>query len=469
MGMLIAGRTIQGVGAAGLVLLVNIILSDIFPIKERAKYMGLTNTSWAVAAAIGPLIGGAFAQNVTWRWCFYLNLPLNGVVFVLLLTCLRINQQKAIFVTSVKSIDAFGLLLIIGGTVMLLLGLQFGANSHSWSSATVICLISFGLLLMVLFLFFERILEKKWTQRPIIPVAIIKDRSVLPAFFCFWVHGIIGIAPYYFLPLFFQTVRGDTPLLSGVYILPMVVTAAVTTMATGIFAKTTGYIVEPIWAGFVLTTLGLGLFINLDPQSSWSKLITYQLIFGIGLGPNYSAPLLAVQRVVKPKDIAAVTSTLAFSRQLGSAFSLVIGGIIFSSFLNKELPTLVATLGSEATSRFLDSNAETNAGFINGLKDAQKRSVQKVYADSMRPMYYVYVALSGLALVTSLLIERGRLADEGEQDLASSREESQEKTTVKPVKHPSLETLPLRIDPFDAVEILTQVYSSCSEDSLDRV
>lgn len=129
---------------------------------------------------------------------------------------------------------------------------------------------------------------------PIIPVHIFKHRSILAVLVCFFIHGIIGVAPYYYLPLFFQTVRSATPTLSGVYILSMVLASSFASIFTGIFTKVTGRVVEPMLLGFALSTLGLWLFINLNEQSSCAKLIVYQLIYGIGLGPNYIAPILGL-------------------------------------------------------------------------------------------------------------------------------------------------------------------------------
>jgi MFS family permease len=333
---------------------------------------------------------------------------LNGIVFGLLLIFLSVNQQKTSFVTFVRSIDLIGVLMLIGGTIMLLLGLQFGGITYPWDSPHVICLIIFGSLLMSAFVFTEWRVGKDQIKIPIIPVHIFKHRSTLAVLVCFFIHGIIGVAPYYYLPLFFQTVRSATPTLSGVYILPMVLASSFASIFTGIFTKVTGRVVEPMLLGFALSTLGLGLFINLNELSSWAKLIVYQLIYGIGLGPNYIAPILAVQRVVRPKEIAIATSTLGFSRQLGSSVSLVVGGIIFQSQMQKHIPVLMAALGPEAAQRFAGSNAEASGGFIASLNGPEKQMVQKIYASSLQPMYYFYVAISGLSLIMSFLVGKLR-------------------------------------------------------------
>ncbi|KAI1928307.1 hypothetical protein LOZ58_001017 [Ophidiomyces ophidiicola] len=408
--MLIAARVIQGIGGSGLVILVNIITSDLFPIAERAKYLGITSASWALAGAIGPLIGGAFAQNVSWRW-----LPLDAIAFVLLLAFLKIDSQRMNFITSLKSIDYFGMLAIIGGTVMLLLGLQFGGINEPWDSATVICLIVFGAVLIVGFLFMEWRVTKIPGKRPIIPLNIFQQPSTLAILMVCFLHGIILIAPFYYLPLFFQSARAATPILSGVYVLPLVLSSSFASIFAGGFTKKTGRVVEPIWVGVVLSTLGLGLLIDLDTRSSWAKLIIYQLVLGIGIGPNYFSPVLALQRVVRPQDIAIATSTLGFVRQLGSALSVVIGGVIFQSQMQKKVSTLREALGPRAE-QFSGASAAASVELIKQLPEAQKQLVKQTYAASIRPMYYVYMGLSAAALLTSFFIETNKLEQKAEKE-----------------------------------------------------
>ncbi|KAE8154713.1 major facilitator superfamily domain-containing protein [Aspergillus avenaceus] len=401
MSMLVTGRYIQGAGAAGLVPLVNIILSELFTIKKRAKHMAITNTSWAVAAAIGPLLGGALAEHVTWRWCFYLNLPLNGIIFILLLISLQTDQQNTSLPSSIKAIDWTIVSPIIDGTHMLLLGLQFGATGYPWDSIVVICWIILGISMMTLSIITEWYVP---SHRPGLSIELFKHRSPLTAFICSWIHGVISIAPYY-LHFFFQTDQDASPALSSIHLLPMVLTAAATTIATGTFTQKTGNIVEPIRTGFLITTLGLSLFTNLDEHSSRTKLTIYQIVFGLGLGANYSAPLLAVQRAIQTGDIAIATTTVAFSHQLGSALSLVISGIILQSRVRRQQPRLLAGLGPDATAQLPSPGMQVPSGaFMRTLTGAQRNLVRVVYASSIRPMYHVYVVLSGVAFLLGFLI-----------------------------------------------------------------
>ena len=287
---------------------------------------------------------------------------------------------------------------------MLLLGLQFGGVAFAWSSAAVICLITFGCITLGVFVLVEWQIGRNTNKRPVIPLRVFRHRSSIAILAVCFLHGMIIIAPFYYLPLYFQSVRGANPILSGVYILPIVLSSSFVSMFVGGFTKCTGLAVQPIWLGMALSTLGLGLFIDLEAGSSWAKIVIYQLLAGAGFGPNYFSPIVALQRLVEPQDIAVAVSTLGFVRQLGSSISIVIGGAIFQSQMQGHVAGLVAMLGKEVASMFGGGDASANVPLINSLPEEERRFVREVFADSISPMWYLYVALSALGLVASLFI-----------------------------------------------------------------
>lgn len=294
MGMLIAARVIQGIGGGGLIVLVNIAISDLFAMRERGAYFGVIGGVWALASSLGPVVGGAFTQNVSWRWCFYINLPLDGIAFLIILFILDLHTPKTPIREGLKAVDWLGALAMIGGTTMLLLGLEMGGIQFPWDSATVVCLIVFGAVTIGIFF----IIEQRIAPYPLMPLDIFAKRSNLATLSVCFLHAFVFISGSYFLPLYFQAVLGATPILSGVYLLPTALSLSFVSAGTGIFIRKTGQYLPPIWAGMTLMTLGFGLFIDLGPNSSWAKIILYQIVAGIGVGPNFQAPLIALQSLV---------------------------------------------------------------------------------------------------------------------------------------------------------------------------
>jgi Na+/melibiose symporter-like transporter len=221
-------------------------------------------------------------------------LPLDAVAFGIIVFFLDVQTPKTPLFQGLKAVDWLGSLTMVGGTIMVLLGLEFGGISHPWASATVLCLIIFGAVVIALFF----VIEWRVAPYPLMPLALFSKRSNLAALAVCFFHAFVFISGNYFLPLYFQAVLGATPILSGVYLLPTAVALSCSSIFTGIFIKKTGKYRPLIWCGMTLMTIGFGLFINLNVNSSWAKIIIFQIIAGLGVGPNFQAPLIALQSLV---------------------------------------------------------------------------------------------------------------------------------------------------------------------------
>ena len=294
MNMLIAARVIQGIGGGGLIVLVNICISDLFAMRERGAYFGIIGGVWALASSMGPIVGGALTQNVSWRWCFYINLPFDGLAFIIILLALDLHTPKTPLLEGLKAVDWLGSLTMVAGTIMVLLGLEFGGVTFPWNSATVICLIVFGVLTIALFFF----VEQRLAPYPLMPLDLFFKRSNMAALGVCFFHAFVFISGSYFLPLYFQAVLGATPILSGVYLLPTALSLSFFSAFTGVFIRKTGQYLPCIWFGLTFMLAGFGSFIDLGPHSSWAKIIIFQIIAGIGVGPNFQSPLIALQSLV---------------------------------------------------------------------------------------------------------------------------------------------------------------------------
>ncbi|EEH10763.1 vacuolar basic amino acid transporter 2 [Histoplasma capsulatum G186AR] len=408
--ILIAGRAIQGVGGGGLVLLGQICVGDLFSQRERPVYYAMFGMTWAIAGSLGPVVGGLFTEKVTWRWCFYINLPFGGLALVTLLIWLKIDTPKTSLIAGLSTIDWLGTILIIGGTLMFLFGLEFGGITLPWNSPTVICLLIFGAITLGLFV----IIERKVAKYPILPMALFADRSNVFTLLLNWSHASNFIAGAFFLPLYFQTVLGTSPIMSGVYILPQVVSLSVVSFIVGFAIRKTGTYVEFIRLGMFVMTLGTGLYIDFKPYTSWPRLIIYQAIAGSGTGPNFQAPLLALQSRVPQSEVSTATSTHSFVRQLSTATSVVLGGVVYQNVLKQSAPRILAALGPELAKQFVGNFAGVRGESLAAITQAQRDVLLDVYNVAFSRVWIFYAAIGALGCVFSLFIKKKELSRDHE-------------------------------------------------------
>ncbi|KAM0724242.1 hypothetical protein Q7P37_000124 [Cladosporium fusiforme] len=436
IGMLIAARAVQGLGGGGLVILVNITIGDLFSLRTRGAFYGVIGGVWAIASSIGPIIGGAFTQKVSWRWCFYINLPLDGLAFFILLFYLDVETPRTPLIEGLKAIDWIGSILVVGATLMFLFGLQYGGETYPWDSATVVCLIVFGVLTFVLFILYEW----KFPKYPVMPLALFKSRTNVATLFVVFIHGVVFISGSYYLPLYFQAVRGATPILSGVYLLPTALALSFGSIGTGIYVRKAGLFLPPIYFGLFMMTLGYGLFVDFDANSNWAKLALYQIIAGVGIGPLFQAPIIALQAHINPRDIGTATATLGFIRQLATSTSVVIGQVVFQNSMSAKSGQLVAALGPERAAQLSGGEAGANTQVIEVLPSDQRSVVRVAFADSLQPMWIMYVVFSVIGLLAGFLIQKKKLSSqhaETKTGLAAEKENAAARTAEKEAKRAS--------------------------------
>ena len=410
MKMLVAARALQGTAGGGLMQLVSITISDLFSLRSRALHLGLLGVVWAVAGISGPLMGGAFTQLVSWRWCFWINLPVCGITFVLLLLFLDVHNPRTNLGEGVMAIDWFGTLSILAITLLLLLGLDFGSATAPWDSPKVICLIVFGTLMIGFFLFSE----KRLAKYPLMPLSVFKNWSNNAVILVAFANSMVSISAEYYLPLYFQSVKQASPLRSGILILPMVVTEATVDIAVGILIHQTGRYRELIWVGATLMTLGTGLYINLQTDTSFASIIGFEIVGGIGIALLFQAPIIAIQSTVSQADTAAATATLGFSRNLAASLSIVLGGVVFQNSMAARQSSLAAAGLSESVLGALSGDqAAANVEIIKSIQDAAQRwVVQDAFAWSIKNMFIMYTCVAAVAMVASAFIKQRHLSTE---------------------------------------------------------
>ncbi|KAL2147941.1 hypothetical protein VTI28DRAFT_3419 [Corynascus sepedonium] len=403
--MLIAARAVQGAGGGGLITLVEISVGDMFSQRERGLFYGIYGAVWAVATAIGPIIGGAFTERVTWRWCFWFNLPFDGLSLIITLIFLHIHNPRTPLVKGLIAIDWVGSILIVGATLMFLIGLESGGISHPWGSAFVICLIIFGLVAYGLFGIYEH-----FARYPVIPRRIFAGMSRACTFGVVFCHGAGFMAPVFFLPLYFQAALGATPIQSGVWMLALAVSFTVSGVVMGIFIQRTGHYLWIIRGSTALFTLALGVMITFGSERDWPRIIIFQILLAAGIGANMQTLVIAIQALVAPEDIGVATGTLNFIRNLATAISVVLGQVIFQSILgyhNQDLRG--AGIPGDVVDRLVGGGAIAGSGLAASFTDKQRAAYSEAVADALSKMWIFYTALVAVGFVMSFGIMKKEL------------------------------------------------------------
>ncbi|MGW4288171.1 DHA2 family efflux MFS transporter permease subunit [Streptomyces sp. NPDC004673] len=324
---LIGFRALQGLGGGGLMVLSMAIVGDIVPPRERGRYQGLFGAVFGATSVLGPLLGGLFTEHLSWRWVFYVNLPIGIVALVVIATALHIPRR-----TERHTIDYLGTLLIASVATCLVLVASLGGTTWPWASAQIIGLAALGVVLAVAFVAVER-----RAAEPVLPLGLFGIRTFTLAAVISFIVGFAMFGAMTYLPTFLQIVHGISPTMSGVHMLPMVVGLLLTSTVSGQIVSRTGrWKVFPV-AGTAVTALGLLLLHQLDERSSTLEMSLYFFVFGLGLGLVLQVLILIVQNAVSYQDLGVATSGATFFRSIGASFGVAIFGTVFSSRLGDKL------------------------------------------------------------------------------------------------------------------------------------
>jgi MFS family permease len=400
---LIAGRTVQGIGGGGINVLVDIIVCDLVPLRERSKFMGVIFSFFAVGLSLGPVIGGLMTQRVTWRWIFYLNLPICGVALVLLVLFLKVQYKKDSGQNMVRRIDFVGNALLIASVLAVLLALTWGGTKHAWSSWRTIVPLILGLLGQGGFLALQ---SSKLIPEPTMPIRLFSNRTSLSTFALTFVHAILTYWLTYFLPVYFQSALEASPIQSGVNLLASAITAIpFAILAGGGLTKLGRY--RPFhFVGIGLLTIAFGLFTRLDAHSSTGYWVGIQILGAAGTGILLTTTLPAIQAPLGEGDVAVATATWGFLRSFGGVWGVAIPSAVFNSQVNDllgrvrsaELRQTLANGGAYAVAsrKFMRSLSQT---------PALKAQVLGVYVDSLKLVWQVGIAFGLLGFLIALVVK----------------------------------------------------------------
>jgi MFS family permease len=398
--VLIFGRSIQGVGTGGLNMILDVILSDLVPLRERGIYIAITLVVVTIGTSLGPFVGGAIVDNTTWRWVFYINLPVGGISFILLFIFLQVECEKEVSLRKkLKRIDFIGNAILMASTAALLYALTYGGSRYLWLSARIILPLVFGFGGLAAFIVFE---HSGSVQEPVIPLRLFKNRTATIVF----INTFIGAALLYWaifsLPIYFQAVLVSSPTRAGVQILPVVlITVLGAVVAVIILAKFGRYKVLH-GAGFAIGTIGLGLFSTLDQDSETSQWVSYQVLTAIGTGMLVNTLLPAFQAAQPESDQATATASWAFIRSLGFIWGVTIPAAILNNRL-EETSVRISDLRVRGELTSGQAYGCATQDYISQFQDPIRLQIIESFADALKHVWWISVVFSGLAFLLVLV------------------------------------------------------------------
>ncbi|MCJ1476574.1 hypothetical protein MMC13_005240 [Lambiella insularis] len=378
--VLLVGRSIQGVGGGGITAISEIIITDLVPLRQRGKWIGIISAMWAIGTTVGPVVGGVFAQDVSWRWIFWLNLPFAGVGFVMIVIFLNLGFKPTNFATQFKRVDWVGVFLFIASTTLFVVPLTWGGVMYAWNAYQ--------------------------TLLPLLLGAAACSATGPPrvTYLQTVIHGMILWSIVYFIPLYYEAVKGYTPIIAGVSSFPESLTVAPASVATGIIIAVTGRYRWGIWTGWLLTTLGCGLMVLLDAHTSVPGWIFLNVVPGLGTGVLFSAMNFSVQAASRNEDVAFAVAFFTFFRSFGQTLGIAVGGVVFQNQIYQKLRAnpLLAAQALEYS-----QEASSLVQVINAMADdlPQKAQLVQAYADSLKVIWMVMCALSAVGLLSCFLVK----------------------------------------------------------------
>ncbi|KAI0763280.1 iron permease [Trametes elegans] len=395
MNWLIAARTVQGIGGGGIINLASIITSDLIPLAERGTYQGFLVMTWGFAAAMGPVIGGSFAEKASWRWLFYLNLPLSGIAFCLVAVFLRVRTPGGSLKEKLGRIDWIGNLMIITGTTLALIALTWGGIQFPWDSAHVLAPLIIGGFAIAAFFLYETFVP----QEPTLPFDVLANWTSLSGYLATFFHGIVSIATIYYLPVYFQACMAASPIHSSVNLFATALVMSPSAIVCGIIVKKTNKYRPANYVGWVLIMIGFGLLSLLKADSSTGAWTGYQIITAIGVGFIWASTVFPILAPVPVTRFASALAFYNFCRTFSQTWGVTISASILQNELKKRLP---AAFLAEFHSGVEIAYAAIPV--IHTLPEPLQTEVRVAFADSMSVVWKAMIGFSGAGFLTLFLL-----------------------------------------------------------------
>ncbi|WP_261560409.1 MDR family MFS transporter [Frankia tisae] len=397
MGQLIGFRALQGLGGGGLMIGAITIISDVVPPRDRGRYQGLFGAVFGVSSVIGPLLGGLFVDHLSWRWVFYVNLPVGAVALVVTALALPATKNRIKHV-----IDYLGTVLLAGATTSLVLLTSLGGTTYGWGSPEIIGLGIAGAVLLVAFVFAER-----RAVEPVLPLSLFRNRVFSAAGAIGFVVGFAMFGAIIFLPLFLQVVKGVDPTESGLQMLPVMGGLLISSITSGrLISKWGRYKVFPI-VGTAVMSIGLFLLSFISPDIATWQLALSMFVLGVGIGSVMQVLVIAVQNSVDHRQMGVATSGATFFRSIGGSFGTAVFGAIFANVLAGNINEQLA--GLPLPPGLASSGANISPKVIGALPPDIRDGFVQAFSDSMQTVFLVAVPIGLVAFALTWLLPEIRM------------------------------------------------------------
>ncbi|OTA59572.1 MFS general substrate transporter [Hypoxylon sp. EC38] len=415
----IIGRAIAGMGSAGLFSGSIVILSYTLPLRRRPLMFGMFGCMWGIASVAGPLLGGAFTDHLTWRWCFYINLPVGGVAMIVIFFFLNIarvnNPDNQSLLFRVLQLDLIGAAVLIPAIIMLLLALQWGGAQYPWSDRRIIGLFSGAGAMILIFVGIEQYQQDKG----LLPPRFFKDRNLLCAMLFALFFGASFFPLIYYLSLYFQAIQGDSAVTAGIKLLPLLMSVVISSIISGALITATGYYNPP---------LGAGLLTILDLHTPFGLWFGYQVLCGLGVGVGFQAGVVVVQNVVSKDLVPQATSCVQFSLNLGGALFIAVAQTVFQNGLIKGLQQHAPRLDPAL---FIHSGASQIRQVLAAVhQEGASDAVLMAYMEGLRQTYYISAGAAAVAFLAALGLQWRKI--EKRDDAAGTRGHYENKRVCTP-------------------------------------
>ncbi|KAL3435969.1 major facilitator superfamily domain-containing protein [Aspergillus tetrazonus] len=399
---ILVGRCLQGVGGGGIAVLSEVVVTDLVPLRLRGNYYGILSAMYSLGSVLGPILGGGFSENYTWRWIFYINLPFIGISAFLILFFFRLERPSGSLKAKLRRIDYIGTTLFISSLSSFLIPLTWGGIMYPWTSWHTLAPLCLGVAGLAVF----TVYSIKATD-PMIPRSVFGNRSAVIAFITSALQGLILWGALYYLPLYYQAVREFGPILTGVALFPQTFTVAPSAIVCGVLVTITGRYRWGLWVGWALSILGLGLLTLLDRHTSTVAWIFLNIPSGLGLGFLTAAIVCTVQASATNKNLTVAVAMVVFFRAFGQAVGIAVGGVIFQNRMRHEL---LKYSEWKTTAEGLSRDAAALVTVIQGMHSEEeasgKNDLQMAYTDSLRIIWAFMAGIAGVGLILSLWVKK---------------------------------------------------------------
>ncbi|POS77854.1 major facilitator superfamily transporter [Diaporthe helianthi] len=394
---LLGGRSVQGIGGGGIIVLSLVIFTDIVPLRQRPKWYGTVQGAWALGNCVGPVLGGAIADNTTWRWVLYVMFPFCAFGLVSIPSLLTLKPKVETMGQKLARVDWVGSAIFMASATLFLVAISWGGTQFEWSGAATIAPLVIG----IVGLAGTAAWEKHMAKEPFLRHSLFYNVSAISTYICSAVQGLVLFGQLYYIPFYFMSVLEYSPVHTGLALLPVMLTLVPGSIITGVLITRWNGYRWPIWSGWVVTTIACGLSTMWDADTSIGVWVVTLILLGFGHGAVLNAQNFASQAICNDGEEAAAAAMYGFLRHFGTALGVGIGGFAFQNIMALKLSWTDLPGGAE-----IAKNAEA---FIVQLLEMpaspQKTTIVDGYVFGFQGVYRVYLGISAVAFFISLTIK----------------------------------------------------------------